>query len=74
MTDENTQGEDIQDEAPVPTPAEAAPLTTQDINNILNIMSRVDLKGNEAHAYVTCDMKLRVMLKQLEALQPPPPK
>jgi len=52
--------------------AETPTLLPQDINNILNIMSRVELKGTEAHAYVTCDMKLRVLLKQLEAESPPP--
>lgn len=46
------------------------PLNAQDIQNILNIMSRVELKGNEAHAYVTCDTKLRVLMKQLEEAAP----
>lgn len=47
-------------------------LKAQDIQNILNIMSRVELKGNEAHAYVTCEMKLRMMLKQCEENEAPP--
>lgn len=55
-----------------PAPQQIEPLNAQDINNILNIMSRVDLKGNEAHAYVTCEMKLRVILKHLEAAKPDP--
>lgn len=42
-------------------------LNEQDVVNVLNLMSRVELKGNEAQAYVTAEMKLKLMLKTLQA-------
>jgi len=42
-------------------------LNPADIQNILNIMSRVDLKGNEAAAYVNCEVKLKIMMSKLGA-------
>jgi len=41
-------------------------LNIQDVQNILNIMSRTDIKGNEAHAYVTAEMKLKMIMQRLQ--------
>ena len=46
-------------------------LTAPDVQNILNIMSRVELKGNEANTYVNCEIKLRMLMEQLASAKVP---
>lgn len=41
-------------------------LNLQDIQNILTFMGRVDMKGGEAHAYVTAEVKLKMMQQRLQ--------
>lgn len=49
----------------------AGELDAQDVGNILNLLGRVELKGSEAHAFVTAEMKLKMLLKNLQDAEPP---
>jgi len=42
-------------------------ISLQDVQNILTFMGRADLKGGEAHAYVTAEMKLKMMAQRLKS-------
>ncbi len=45
-------------------------LTTQDIDNIIAFLGRVELKGSEARVYVGLEMKLAVLRRVLSAETP----
>ena len=42
-------------------------LTAQELQNILVMLQRVDLKGNEAQTYVSCENKLKQMFENARA-------
>lgn len=45
-------------------------LTLQDVKSILAFLARVDLKGNEAPAFMQCVSKLQAMLVPPEPEEP----